>query len=317
VEYLRPDIANGNVLLRTSARISTRKYELLEAQLAFPRLADGAAFLDVYGVYRNYPSLNYYGPGPRSAKQDRSDYRLEDASVDATGGIKPTRHLRLGATAGYLRVNIGAGDDERYNSTDRLFTPAQVPGLDNQSTFLRAGTFIQYDYRDRPSDPHYGGNYEASYTFYNDVTLNTGDHRKLNAEAQQYFPFLNEKRVIALRGKTELSYRNTDQLVPFYLQPILGGSEDLRGFRPFRFYDDNLLTMTAEYRWEVMSGFDMAVFTDAGKVFHRHAELNFADLETSSGFGLRFKSRDAVVMRWDVGFSREGFQVWIKFHNVF
>ncbi len=317
IEYLQPDLAKGNLLFRTSARVSIRGYEFLDAQVAMPQLAGGSAFFDVHGVYRNYPTLNYYGPGPRSAKRDRSDYRLEDGSVDVTAGIRPRRHLRLGMAAGYLRVNIGTGTDDRFASIDQVFTPAQVAGLDDQSNFVRVGPFLQYDYRDRRGDPHSGGNYEASYTYYNDVALDSGNHQRLNAEAQQYFPFLNEKRVIALRARTELTYRNSDQRVPFYLQPILGGSEDLRGFRPFRFYDDNLLAMTAEYRWEVMSGFDMAVFTDAGKVFHRHAQLNFADLETSAGFGLRFKSRDGVVMRWDVGFSREGFQVWIKFHNVF
>lgn len=317
VEYFRPDLNKGNILFRSSARISVWHYEFLDAQFGLPHLASDRAFLNVYAAYRNYPSLNYYGNGPRSLKSGRSAYRLEDTSADFTFGVKPFRGMRVGMTGGYLRVNVGPGSSDKFISTDKIYTEAQVPGLEQQSDFLRGGAFLHYDYRDRPGDPHSGGNYLASFVYYNDLRLNTANHRKLSAEAHQYASFFNQKRVLAFRAKTELSYRNSNQVVPFYLQPELGGADDLRGFRPFRFYDNNMLLMSAEYRWEIMSGFDMALFNDWGKVFHRHAQLNFADLESSAGFGFRFKSRDSVFMRWDVGFSREGFQVWIKFNSVY
>ena len=105
--------------------------------------------------------------------------------------------------------------------------------------------------------------------------------------------------------------------MPFYLQPTLGGSEDLRGFRPFRFYDDNLAVVNAEYRWESFSGLDMVLFADAGKVFHQRSQWNLKDLETSVGFGFRFNVRNSVFMRIDTGFSHEGYQLWLKFNNVF
>ena len=317
VEYYRPYLARGNMAFRSSLRGSFNKYWLADAQLSFPDLARGRVFAELYGVHHNYPSINYYGPGPDSKKTGRSDFLLEDTSFDLSAGVRPMRHLRLGVTGGYLAVNVGPGRDDRFASAGATYSPAQAPGIQQQSNFLRGGPFIQYDYRDKPGDPHRGGNYTASYIYYDDLKLDTGNHRKLIAEAQQYIPFLNEKRVIALRARTELSYRNTNQVIPFYLQPVLGGSDDLRGFRPFRFYDNNSLIMNAEYRWEVMTGFDMAVFADAGKVFHRHADLDLTDLETSAGFGLRFKTASSVIMRWDVGFSREGFQVWLKFNNVF
>ena len=247
----------------------------------------------------------------------RADYRLETTSFDSTFGFVPASHVRLGFTGGYLLVNVGRGEDEEFASASNIYPPSVAFGIDRQSNFLRGGPFLQFDYRDNPLDPHSGGNYFASYVYYDDRKLNVSNHRKLTAEATQYIPFFNKKRVIALRAKTELSYRNANQVIPFYLQPVLGGSDDLRGFRPFRFYDNNMMVMTAEYRWEVMTGFDMAVFADAGKVFHRHADLDFTNLETDGGFGLRFKTRSTVFMRWDVGFSREGFQIWIKFNNVF
>ena len=72
-----------------------------------------------------------------------------------------------------------------------------------------------------------------------------------------------------------------------------------------------------ERRGETFSGLDMALFVDAGKVFPRRSQWNFTDLEGSVGFGLRFNARNNVFLRLDVGFSHEGFQVWVKFNNIF
>src|SRR4051812_31996824 len=58
VEYFRPDLSKGNVVWRSSARASFRKYELLDTQLTFPRIANGLGFVDLLGAYRNYPTLN-------------------------------------------------------------------------------------------------------------------------------------------------------------------------------------------------------------------------------------------------------------------
>jgi outer membrane protein assembly factor BamA len=316
-EYFRPDLATGNVVFRTSVRGSTRRYTLIDAQLTFPSLFGDHAFADLLAVHRNFPMMNYYGPGPDSLRSQRTTYRLEDASFDGTFGVRGGRYLRAGFTAGYLMANVGPGTDRRFASTEDVFTPLEAVGVDRQTNFLRGGPFIQFDYRDRPLNPHRGGNYVVSYIYYDDRKLNAHSHKKLTGEAQQYIPFFNEKRVIALRAKTELSYRNPNQQIPFYVQPVLGGSDDLRGFRQFRFHDNNLMLMNAEYRWEVNTGLDMALFADAGKVFRRHANLNFKDLESAAGFGFRFKSRHSVFMRWDVAFSHEGVQVWFKFNNVF
>ncbi|HXG34597.1 MAG TPA: BamA/TamA family outer membrane protein [Bryobacteraceae bacterium] len=316
-EYLRRDLAGGRVLFRGSARASTRKFQLFDLELSLPQLARRRAFLDLYAVHRNYPRIDYYGPGPDSRKTGRSAFRLEDTAYDATAGLRPLRYLTLGGSLGYLQINVGPGADKRFVSSDRIFPPALAPGIDRQSDFLRGGFFAQLDWRDHPGGPRRGGNYLLRHNWYSDRTLGLHSFRRLDLEAQQYLSFFNERRVIALRAKSALTFPGRGQNVPFYLQPTLGGSEDLRGFRPFRFYDDNVLVLNAEYRWETFSGLDAALFFDAGKVFPRRSQLNLHDLEASAGFGLRFNVNNSVFLRVDVGFSHEGFQAWLKFNNVF
>ena len=316
-EYRRTDLAGGSVTIRASAVTSFKAYRKFDFQIALPKIDGGRFFAEFNGVHHDYPGLSYYGSGPDSRKTGRTDFRLEDTAFDLTLGVRPVRHFTAGASAGYLLNNIGPGTDSRYASTELVYAPAQSPGIDHQVNFLRTGGFVQYDWRDNPGGPRRGGNYFAQFGDYRDRTLGLADFRRLDIEGQQYFSLLNQRRVIALRARSALTFHDSSQPIPFYMQPTLGGSEDLRGYRPFRFHDDNLFVANAEYRWEVFSGLDMALFADAGKVFARRSQFDLAHLETDLGFGFRFNVRNQTFLRLDVGFSHEGFQVWVKFNKVF
>jgi outer membrane protein assembly factor BamA len=123
--------------------------------------------------------------------------------------------------------------------------------------------------------------------------------------------------VFAVRGKTTFTRTASGQQVPFFMQPTLGGSEDLRGFREYRFRDGSAVILNAEYRWEAFSGLDLALFIDAGQVAPRLTDIDFADLQKSYGFGFRFNTSKSVFMRVDVGLSKEGRQVFLKFNRAF
>ena len=315
-EYRWQKDPQGNLFVRAAALTSTRRYQKYEFQTGMPHLAGDRLFTDFYAVRHDYSSLGYYGPGPDSNKSGRSNYRLEDVAVDATFGVRRIRHLSIGASAGYVINNVGPGTDERFISAEQIYSPGQAPGIDQQANFLRIGSFVQYDYRDQP-DAHKGGNYFAQYSNYSDRTLGLYDFRRLDVELQQFIPITNERRVFALRAKSAMTFQDAGQTMPFYFHPSLGGSDDLRGYRPYRFRDNNLVVFNAEYRWQVFSGLDMALFADAGKVTHRISQLNLRDLESDAGFGFRFNTRNKTVMRLDFGFSHEGFQVSVKFNNIF
>jgi hypothetical protein len=316
LEYLRTDLTPAHLTFRSAAQTTFQGDRKLDLQVAAPRLGSGRYFAEFYTVHHNYSRLNYYGPGQDSEKTGRTDFRLEDTALDLTAGVRPVKHLSIGSTVGYVFNNVGPGMDSRYASADTVYSPAQAPGINVQANFLRTGAFAQYDRRDNPDGPRHGGNYFAQFSDYRDRTLGLSDFRRVDMEAQQYIPVLNDRRVFALRARSTLTYAD-GRAIPFYMQPSLGGAEDLRGYRPYRFRGDNLFVMNAEYRWEVFSGMDMALFGDAGQVFMSKSDLSLSSLESDIGFGLRFNQRNKTFLRVDVGFSHEGFQVWVKFKNVF
>jgi len=316
-EYYRHDLVQDQVVVRASARASLQKFYLMDAELDLPRLADDHIFINIYGVHRNYPHIDYYGPGPDSHKNGRTSWGLEDTSFQIRPGVQPVHGLKIGGVARYLLVNVFRGHDDRFASTDLVYTDQSTPGLRNQTDYFVGGGFIQYDWRDNPGGPRYGGNYIAQYSSYDDLRLARYAFSRVDLEAQQYIPFFNRRRVIALRGRVEATSPHRGDQVPFYLQPTLGGSDDLRGFRPFRFYDNNAVILNGEYRWEVFSGLDMALFVDGGQVFPKWQQINYRHLQADAGFGFRFNVRNDVFLRIDTAFSHEGFQVWVKFNNVF
>src|SRR4051794_18095960 len=313
--YRRGGLMGGSMSFAASATSSLKGDRKFDLELAAPKVAGGKAFAGIYAVRHDYSRMNYYGSGPESEKTGRTAFHLEDTAVDATAGVRPFRGVTLGASAGYLWNNVGPGTDTRFASTDAVYSPSQAPGIDVQSNYLRTGAFAQFDRRDNADGSRRGGNYFAQISDYRDRTFGGAGFQRLDLEAQQYLPILNQRRVFAVRAKTALT--SSDRPIPFYMQPSLGGSDDLRGYRPYRFRGDNLMVMNAEYRWEIFSGLDMAIFADAGKVFTRRSDLSFRNLESDAGFGFRFNERNRTFLRLDVAFSHEGFQVWIKFNNVF
>jgi hypothetical protein len=316
-EYFREDLLGGRLESQISYQISTRAYQRGVLRLRSRNLAGGRIETEMLSMHHYYPKIQYYGPGPDSQKSLRSNFLLEDNSLDFSLGLSPARGLLLGPSAGFLWINTGPGRDSRFISADALYSPEQVPGIDRQTNFRRYGAFLRFNTLDNAEGPRAGGFYLFQFNRYDDRRYSAYGFHLYEADLRQYVPFFNQRRVIALRARTLLTDTDAGETVPFYLQPWLGGSDDLRGFRPFRFRDRNSLLFNAEYRWEIFAGLDMALFADAGKVFPRRGQLNFSRLEKSGGFGFRANVRNRTFLRLDFAFSREGFQAWFKFNDIF
>jgi outer membrane protein assembly factor BamA len=316
-QFFREDLLKGRMRIDVSAAVSTQAWQKYQASMVAPHLSGDHLFLKIEASRRDYRALEYYGMGIDSSKRCRSTYRLEDTSLQGTLAVKPVRHFRFGGSLGGLwtEINNGVGND--HASTDRLFTDRTAPGLDQQANFLYGSFFGQIDYRDDPAGPKSGGNYVTEYTRFEDRSFGQFSFDRWDVDLQQYVPFLNKSRRFAFRVRMTMTNATGDNRAPFFLQPFIGGSDDLRGFRPYRFTGPNAVVYNAEYRWEIFSGLDGALFFDAGKVMFNKGHLGLSDLEASPGFGFRFNARNRTFIRLDVGFSHEGVGLWLKFNDPF
>ncbi len=316
--YIRPSLFGGPGVFRTSFVGSTRLFYSGELGYSLPKLAAGKVSLDFTALRLSFPSVDYYGPGPNSSKSGRTDYAVENTAFETRAALNATPHVSFGGLTRFLRFTNGPGRDSTYASTDSVYSTSTAPGLLVPTNFMSPGVFLDLDWRSFPNGRRDGNRFLAEYSTF----LNTGpgsfSFGRVNLDFRRYFALMSGQREILLRANAVLSNAFGSGGVPFYLQPQLGGAYNLRGFRARRFYDNDLTVVNAEYRWEVAVNLDAALFADAGKVFSSIGVWHpFKQLQTSYGFGLRFRRNGEVFLRMDTGFSREGPQFWLSFGDLF
>jgi outer membrane protein assembly factor BamA len=272
--------------------------------------------LDVKAIRSDFSRIDYYGEGARSSRHGRTTYRLETTSIDGGVGVRPSRHTELGAGAGYLWFNVGPGTASDRPSADQVFTPANTPGIQQQSNFFLGRLFAQLDTRDDPIDPRRGTRARGAVSLYSDRRRSAYSFTRVDAELEHYLSFFSGLRGIALHGRAHLTDPLAGDSVPFYLQPTLGGADDLRGYPAFRFYANDMFVFNAEYRWILFKDLSAAAFADMGKVLPRISAWRESPWRTSCGAGIRLNAHP-MFLRLDIGFSSEGVQTWLKFENIF
>ena len=285
--------------------------------LEIPRITNERMDVTFTAAHMDLPRLDFYGEGPKSLKSSRTDYRREDTRFNINVAWPDWNHLKPRCKAEQLLLNVGPGTNDAVTSMDRRYTEAQAPGIQTQSNYFIAGCGMRLDFLDLPAFPHKGTAVVLDYHEFVAEQRPVNSFSRATASIQEYVPFFNKTRVIALHAAADMTFHNRDQVVPFYMQPTLGSYKDLRGFRALRFYDENAVAANVEYRWEICTGFDMAVFGDAGEVFHRPSQFSTSYIKSDVGFGLRFNDQRNMVGRLDIGFSHEGFHVWLVFDKVF
>jgi hypothetical protein len=314
--YRRPGLFGGHADLSAFAFGSLKKYWMADVRLTLPRLADERVFADIFVRALDFPSEDFFGLGAASQRDDHTTYGIRNTSLGAVGGIRPAPWLSIGAAVDHLSPRIDEGADGRPLGS--VFDGAAVPGFSVQPDFIRTEIFADVNYREPRGNPRGGGQYVLSIERFSDRSGGRYTFNRYEADLQQYISLLRNRRVVALRGLVSTSDATEGADVPFYFQRTLGGPDDLRGFRRFRFRDRHLLLLQAEYRWEIFTAVDGAIFYDAGKVAGSRSDLNLQDLESDYGIGFRFGTVNGVFLRIEGAFGSSGGKHFIfRFGHVF
>ena len=200
----------------------------------------------------------------------------------------------------------------------RVFGPADAPGVLVQPDFYRYTATIDVNTRVPRGNPRRGGQYALTYQRYDDTGRDLFSFNRVDVDLQQYVPLVRDRRVLALRARAVMTDADSGAEVPFYFQPTLGGPDDLRGFRHFRFRDRNTLLFQAEYRWEIFTAVDGAIFYDIGKVAPRRQDFHLSEFERDFGIGFRFGTMNGVFLRIEGAFgSAAGAHFILRFGHVF
>jgi hypothetical protein len=327
--FWQPDIQGTKLDVHAAAFYSLRRYESYELQAgllphrgrALPaRSTTGDDVYELGGIqrrggrqghvfaslrYRHLPEVDFFGLGTDTTPEDHTTFLLQDAWYDLVAGYQHGSRAVITARAGLMQAFVGPGRDETLPTTQQLFSEAVVPGLVRQPDFLHVTLLGLLDGRDRPHNPHSGAMLALSAARFDDRDSDGYRFDRFAADARAFLPLASTQRVLALRAFVSADHPAEGSRVPFFLQDTLGGSHTLRGFRSFRFRGEKLVLLQAEYRWEAAPAVELAAFVDAGRVASHLADWSLRDLRTSYGLGLRIKTHEQVLVRFDVGRSSE------------
>jgi hypothetical protein len=107
--------------------------------------------------------------------------------------------------------------------------------------------------------------------------------------------------------------------VPFYLLPVLGGMERLRGYEMARFVGRNVLLVQEDFRFPIVWRIGGCVFAAAGRVADERRDLLSGGFHVGGGAGLRYfiNRKDGMVARLDVAFGDGSSGTYITFGEAF
>jgi outer membrane protein assembly factor BamA len=188
-----------------------------------------------------------------------------------------------------------------------------VFSLSEQPPFVYGETSITADTRDHRSHPTRGSVYRAAFVRYSDRDAGTFTFNRAETEAAHFVPLANARVVLAMHGWFVATGTDDGKMVPFYLEPSLGGNNTLRGYSDYRFHDRNLLVFNVESRLGLMTHVDLAVFADAGNVASRVGDLNLD--KTSFGVGLRLHSQKSTFARFEIAHGAEGWSYTFRMND--
>jgi hypothetical protein len=288
-------------------------YKLATTTLQLPTYASGRMKTLIHAKYQFADEVPFFGIGNETDEEDETAFEYTPISFGVGQSIALTREFHIGGDLSYQKFDTSTGNSSRVPSLEDFFPVSAAPGFGLDFEYITGNVFVEYDWRFSPGYTTTGGLYRVDWTTYAERDEPEGfDFTRLDIELVQHVPILRGNQILAFRGLASITDTKGDDVVPFFLLPKLGGGSELRGFRDFRFRDNNRLLVTGEYRWAPSKFMDMVLFYEVGKVARLREDLDFEDLHSSYGIGARFHGPNLTALRIELARSVEGMRLIVS-----
>jgi hypothetical protein len=320
---------NGSYLLEGTATLRIHDH---------PRKAQGAVTNLVFYVrHSELAEMDFYGIGGGTSLDDLAVYK-EKFSAAGVQAFRPTNsYLGFGGTVEGLRPRISGVGGSSAPSVGQAYTETTAPGIARQPNMVHAEAYVGVNY---PADPPLKLSYKIGYNYYHDLDFGAYSFHNFEADVRHSIPlrvrtsmpmsgkgFLGwlcpprgggkecEFGNISLNGLLTLSRTGSDQKIPFYLQPTLGGTDihdmdTLRGFADYRFRGPDRAMVQMQFdrpiafkiKGEERSPLGFVAFYDVGHVGEQSSDLSWKHLRHDFGIGLSTRALNRVYVRAYIAF---------------
>lgn len=304
-------LRRSTLLVDASAVYSWRGYRGAQARLEMPSLMNKRLTVGAQYRWQDLLQLEYFGQGPASREDDRSDYRLASHNIVGYANVALGRDVSVRGRTGWVirpRLAPPSGHFQRgFPSTLDVFALDPTVLRDRQPHYRHFEASLWVDTRDNPGYSTRGGLGRAAWIRVDASNGDTFSFQRYELEGARFVPVISNRAVLAVRGWLSMTDADTGRVVPLYLLPSLGGNNTVRAFHNYRFHDRHMAVVNAEIRVPLATVLDAAAFVDAGNVAAQVRSLNLN--RTSMGLGLRLHTKRTSWARLDVARSREGWRI--------
>jgi outer membrane protein assembly factor BamA len=266
---------------------------------------------DFKAEYDRFLNYGYYGLGPGSLEDDRTDLAHETTSLNLTLGRGFTPRIVLEASYVLRWVRYS-------NLREGPLEGELLPLVEGGARFAPyVSLALKYDTSDSQIHPTRGfrlivqDDLAAGFLGSRDASFN-----RITVDFRKYRRIFGEKDVFAARALVQ--YVGGGNLLLFDHASLGGGGtlNAMRGYALNRFLDRGKFLINAEYRFPIFWRVGGNVFFDAGTVWPSLREIDLGKAAFDGGAGLRFYAPDFVA-RVDIAFGKEGMGLYFNFGHIF
>ena len=117
----------------------------------------------------------------------------------------------------------------------------------------------------------------------------------------------------------QLNFEGVNGAAPLSFLPTIGSKDIMRGYIGDRFRDNYMIAVQTEWRFPIYWRFGGTLFFGVGKVQKNFTDFIFQDLKYGGGFGIRVRlaKKKKINLRFDMGFTPEGYKFYFNLLEAF
>lgn len=294
-------------LSATAGLRERRRFQMRFKRVALSKTINSEALIK----YHFQPDESFFGIGPNSDEDDRSNFAHELVRADLDVGFQLNQQNRIGIMAGFDRNEILRGRNDTYPSTNQVPAFESLPGMQTIVEMGKLELEIRHDSKNHPGMPTSGFEALLRGGVFQEVNGDRFGFTRLTADVSRYFHlFFN--RAIKLRVAGELTEQFEDRRIPFYYLSEIGRAETVRGFARGRFRDKDMVLGSIEYRYPIWQIINTHLFVDGGTVANDiFKDFSVNDLKWGFGIGFQIWNMEGIISDFAIARSRDGTRFYL------
>jgi Omp85 superfamily domain len=261
-------------------------------------------------------TINYFKYGnesvfDKSAGKDIRYYRARFDLVDVSLQLRVniTHQFSFSAGPAFQYFILDSSDNK-----NRFINQTGINGV-NAATLNTAKTYggglaqLHFDNRNNKTLPGRGINWETSFSAYKGLAATSNNYSQLNSDLSLFISFSKRANLVIA---TRIGGGYTFGKYEFYQAQYLSGTENLRGYRKYRFAGDKMLYHNLDLRIKIADfhtylfpgAIGLLAFHDIGRVWLKGE--NSSKWHHGFGGGLWFAPLKRIVITGAYGYGDDG-----------